>query len=180
MDTRQLIELTHFPRPDARPRRENAPGEKDAMSLERDENILTARDVAVLIVAVAAPFMLARYYKNAEYWADTSEAVYSALEREAEELNATLPEMVSEGVLLDKATAGPGNSFNYAYTIVDDDAARGMVENPGKLNDLRKQLHERVCMGMPDLRANGTIVRYSLKDGKGATIADVSINPGDC
>jgi hypothetical protein len=150
------------------------------MSIEHDEHFWTARDVAVLVVAVAAPFMLARYYKNAEYWADGSDVLYAALEREAEELNATLPEMVSEGVLLDKATAGPGNSFHYSYTIVDDDAARGFAENPNKLDGLRKQLHERVCLSMPDLRANGTIVRYALKDNNGAMIADVSINPGDC
>ncbi len=140
----------------------------------------TALRVIAYAVALAAPFLLARYYKTAVIFPEDPEVLSATLEREAAELNATLPEMVSEGVRLDKVTVGPGNSFNYNYTIVDDDAARNMAANSNKLSELRKQLNERVCWAMPDRRANGTTVTYALRDNKGAILADISINPEDC
>jgi hypothetical protein len=108
------------------------------------------------------------------------ESLSDVLQREAEQLNATLPEMVSQSVRLDKAAAGPGNVFAYFYTIVDDDVAKRMIGNSIELDKLNAQLKERVCTNMPVYRSNGTIVNYSLKDNSGSTIADVSINPKDC
>lgn len=155
---------------------------KIRMKAEKSDIPLTAKSAMqtiALIIAVAAAFLLARYFKAAELAKDP-EFLLSSLEEEAAELNATLPEMVSEGVRLDAVTSGPGNAFNYSYTIVDEDAARNMAGNANRLSDLRTQLQERVCATMPDRRANNTIVKYTLRDAKGATIADIAINAGDC
>ncbi|MGJ0531765.1 MAG: hypothetical protein ACR65W_00460 [Methylocystis sp.] len=137
-------------------------------------------EAAALIVVVATAFLLARQYRESLNVDEPLEPLSLALEREAAEVNATLPEMVSEGVRLDKATAGPGNAFNYSYTIVDDEAARTLIGNAKKLADLKTQLQERVCLTMPNHRSSGAIIRYSLKDNKGEMIADVSIDASDC
>lgn len=133
-----------------------------------------------LIIAFAVIFVLGRYYMTGNFFGLHKEPFSVTMEREAAALNATLPEMVSDSVRLDKATAGPGNSFSYIYTIVDADAAKNMVGNVVELNKLRTQLQERVCTVMPAYRENGTIVNYSLKDVAGAAIADISIDPRDC
>jgi hypothetical protein len=137
-------------------------------------------ETAVLIAVVAAAFLLARQTRESLSLDEDPEPLSLTLEREAAEVNATLPEMVSEGVRLDNTTAGPGNAFNYNYTIVDDEAARTLIGNAKKLAELKIQLQERVCLTMPQRRASGAIIRYFLKDNKGETIADVSIDAGDC
>ena len=132
------------------------------------------------VIVFAAIIMLARYYINADTYTRNKEPFSVIMARDAAQLNATLPEMVSASVRLDKAAAGPGNSFNYIYTIVDDDAARNVAGDPNELNKLKMQLQERVCSVMPAYRENGTIIKYSLKDIRGGAIAEVSINPNDC
>ncbi len=139
-----------------------------------------AWEAAAVIAVVAAAFLLARQTRESLSLDEDPEPFSLALEREAAEVNATLPEMVSEGVRLDNTTAGPGNAFNYNYTVVDDEAARSLVANPEKLAQLKNQLQSRVCLTMPQRRASGAIVRYSLKNNEGKTIADVSIDAGDC
>jgi hypothetical protein len=108
------------------------------------------------------------------------EPVSVSLEREAEQLNATLPEMVSQNVRLDKTAAGPGNAFGYFYTVVDDDVAKKFADDPTERDKLRAQLRERVCTNMPAFRENGVVVNYSVRNSAGATITDISINPKDC
>ena len=136
---------------------------------------------ALFALAFAVIFFSARYFREA-FFSDPRDAepVANILEREAAALNATLPEMVSEGVRLDKATSGPGNSFNYNYTIVDDDMAEKLVADDAKLEGMRDQLHRRVCAMMPEYRKRGTIVNYSLSNNAGLEIAEISINPEDC
>jgi hypothetical protein len=132
------------------------------------------------VLAFATMFLLARYYVTGESLEFNKEPFSATMERDAARLNATLPEMVSEGVRLDKAAAGPGNVFNYFYTIVDDDAAKKIVGDPKELGKLKSQLQERVCTVMPAYRNNNAIVRYSLRNNSGDMIADISINPKDC
>ena len=151
------------------------------MTDERDAKSWTgAWEAALLILVVAAAFLLARQTRESLSLDEEPEPLSLTLEREAAEVNATLPEMVSEGVRLDNTTAGPGNAFNYNYTVVDDEAARILVSSPEKLAQLKTQLQQRVCRTMPQRRASGAIIRYSLKDNRGETIADVSIDAGDC
>lgn len=153
------------------------------MKVDKGAKSLTtkgAMQAIVLIAAIVGPFLLARYYVTAYSFDSNTEPVFLSLEREAAEVNATLPEMVSDGVRLDKASAGPDNSFIYSYTIVDDSMAKSMTGDTKKLHELKAQLRERVCTGMAAFRANGTIVTYSLKDNAGVVIADISINPRDC
>lgn len=149
----------------------------------RDESEKSWTDVleaAALIAVMAAAFFLARQTRESLSLDEDPEPLSLTLEREAAEVNATLPEMVSEGVRLDNTTAGPGNAFNYNYTVVDDEAARTLVGSPEKLAQLKTQLQERVCQTMPHHRASSAIIRYSLKDNEGKTIADVSVDAGDC
>ncbi len=151
------------------------------MTDERDAKSWTgAWEAAAVIAVVAAAFFLARQTRETLSLDEDPEPLSLTLEREAAEVNATLPEMVSEGIRLDKTTAGPGNAFNYNYTVVDDEAARTLVASPEKLAQLKTQLQERVCLTMPERRASGAIIRYYLKDNEGKTIADVSIDAGDC
>ncbi len=132
------------------------------------------------VLMFATIFLLTRCYVTGESLEFNREPFSVTMEHDAARLNATLPEMVSEGVRLDKAAAGPGNLFNYFYTVVDDDAASKIVADPKELDKLRAQLRERVCTVMPAYRNNNTIVRYSLRNNSGDVIADISINPKDC
>ena len=133
-----------------------------------------------LTLALAVIFFTGRYYAGLRPAKVDLGEISLALEREAEELNATLPEMVSENVRLDKATTGPGNALTYFYTIVDDGEAQAIAADVRKTDKLRTQLLQRVCTMMPDYRERGTIVGYTLRNSAGSTIAELSINPRDC
>ena len=133
-----------------------------------------------LTLALAVIYFTGRYYAGLRPAKVDLGEISLALEREAEELNATLPEMVSENVRLEKATTGPGNALTYFYTIVDDGQAEAFVSDVRKRNKLRAQLLQRVCTMMPDYRERGTIVGYTLRNPQGSTIAEISINPRDC
>ena len=89
------------------------------------------------VLMFAAIFLLTRYYVTGESLEFNKEPFSVTMEHDAARLNATLPEMVSEGVRLDKAAAGPGNLFNYIYTVVDDDAASKIAADPKELDKLR-------------------------------------------
>jgi hypothetical protein len=146
-------------------------------------NMLTAKrgvQAVILIGVFAATFAMVRYYRAGAIVDEGAELASIDLEREAAEVNATLPEMVSEGVRLDEVTAGPGNSFSYRYTILDDDSVKDLSKKPEKLKELEAQLHDRVCENMPDFRKSGTIVKYVLRDNAGTVLAEVSVNPMDC
>jgi hypothetical protein len=132
------------------------------------------------VLAFVTIFLLVRYYATEESLEWRKEPFSVTMERDAARLNATVPEMVSEGVRLDKVVAGPGNLFNYLYTVVDDDAARKIAGDQKELDKLKTQLRERVCTVMPAYRNNNTIVRYSLSNNSGDAIADISIDPKDC
>jgi hypothetical protein len=139
----------------------------------------SARLIVAGVVVSIAIFFSVKFYRISSL-SEQNETFFINLADDAERLNATLPEMVSENIRLDKATAGPGNSFHYNYTIVDNDAATKIAGDPEELSKLKMQLQERVCDLMPAYRANGTIVNYALRDNAGAVIADISINPRDC
>jgi len=142
--------------------------------------VKSATQGIAIALALAVIFLAARRY-GAQYFSEPfDEPLSFALGRDAAALNATLPEMVSQGVRLDKAGAGPGNAFNYVYTIVDDAAAAKLLGDPKELESLKAQLRERVCTVMPEYRDNGTVVTYSLKNNAGASIAEIGIDPGDC
>jgi hypothetical protein len=141
------------------------------------KNIIQA---GALVIVLAVIFALASYLRTENYSDEDKGPRVARLELEAAQLNATLPEMVSEGVRLDKATAGPGNLFNYFYTIIDDEAARNLKGNSKKLKELKMQLLERVCSTMPERRTNRTIVNYAFKNNAGATLTEIAINPADC
>ena len=133
-----------------------------------------------LTLALAVIFFTGRYYSGLRPAKVDLGEISLALEREAEELNATLPEMVSENVRLDKATTGPGNALTYFYTIVDDGEADAVASDIRRKDKLRKQLLQRVCTMMPEYRERGTVVGYTLRNAIGSTIAEISINPRDC
>jgi hypothetical protein len=133
-----------------------------------------------LALALAVIFFSGRYYASQRPGKLDLGEISLALEREAEELNATLPEMVSENVRLDKATTGPGNALTYFYTVVDDNEADAIAADIRKTDKLRAQLLQRVCTMMPEYRERGTVVGYTLRNSIGSTIAEISINPRDC
>lgn len=133
-----------------------------------------------LALALAVIFFSGRYYASLRPEKMDLGEISLALEREAEELNATLPEMVSENVRLDKATTGPGNALTYFYTVVDDNEADAIAADIRKTDKLKAQLLQRVCTMMPEYRERGTVVGYTLRNSIGSTIAEISINPRDC
>ena len=100
--------------------------------------------------------------------------------RDASELNKTLPEMVSEGVRLDRTGAGPGKLFHYYYTILDDDQARTLIDHPSRLKEIISQLNDRVCGMMPNYVQNGVVIKYHLKTRIDASLPDIIVDPGVC
>ena len=133
----------------------------------------------LLIVSESAAFYFGTLLRT-EKLSASQEDILSNLNQNSDLLNKTLPELVSEGVRLDTTTVGPGNSFNYFYTIVDDQTLDGMIKNENNNQYLSKQLFERVCTMMPDYRDNGTIVNYFLNNNAGRVIIKISVEPKDC
>jgi hypothetical protein len=136
--------------------------------------------LVLLVLAFGAIFLAGRWAAGLREAPPDMGAISLALEREAAELNATLPEQVSETMRLDEATTGPGNAFTYHYTIVDADAAKELQRNFVKLDELKRQLEQRVCTMMPDYRVRKTVVGYMLRDEAGVALADISVNPQEC
>jgi hypothetical protein len=145
----------------------------------RMATVKTAMQAISLVIFLTGIFLLGRAYRSGSFPGFEEPPPFN-LGIEAEKLNATLPEMVSEGVRLDEARAGPRNSFTYFYTITDDDKARDLSGNQEKLKALEAQLRDRVCSMMPTFREHGTIVIYALKDNSAGTIAEFKIDSMDC
>jgi hypothetical protein len=141
--------------------------------------VKTAVQATLLLIFLSGVYLLGRAYRSGGLPGFEEPPPFN-LGIEADRLNATLPEMVSEGVRLDEARAGPKNSFTYFYTILDDDKAQDILKNQAKRDSLRAQLHDRVCFMMPAFREHGAIVIYALKDGAGRPIAEIKINSMDC
>ena len=126
-------------------------------------------------IGLAAAFLYREYVRIIE-----QKTFFVTLQRDASELNATLPEMVSRGVRLDEVVAGPGNSFNYIYTILDDASANDIAGDATRIDELKTQMKERVCSTMPSYRKNRVIINYFLRSNAGDLVADISIDPKDC
>ena len=129
--------------------------------------------------ALFAAFMFGRYFQNLPRDLSGKPSVVD-LALDAVKMNKTLPEMVSDGVQLDRTSAGPGNTFNYFYTIVDDGQAHDIASNPVRLKEISAQLQERVCEMMPNYVEHGVVVKYFLKNRAGAALPTVAINSFDC
>jgi hypothetical protein len=137
-----------------------------------------ATQTMVLLAFLSGVFLLGRACRSAAL-NGAGEPLPFNLGIEADRLNATLPEMVSEGVRLDETRAGPGNSFQYLYTILDGEK-KELLENRNRQDALRAQLQERVCSMMPAFREHGAVVTYFLRDSAGRAIAEIRIDPMDC
>ncbi len=134
---------------------------------------------ALGVAAVSVAFLVGRYLQNTP-WEPREKSRIFDLALDATALNKTLPEMVSEGVRLDKTSAGPGKVFNYFYTILDEGQARGLATNPSRLQQIVSQLNERVCIMMPNYVRNGVVVKYYLKNNIVADLPTVVVDPHDC
>jgi hypothetical protein len=133
-----------------------------------------AMQLGLAALGLALTLLVARSFRTGE------EPLAPDLARDAERLNATLPEMVSNGVRLDKAMAGPGNVFSYFYTVLYENTARELGDGAAGVSALRTQLKERVCLSMQEYRAHGVVVKYRLRAADGRTLANVSIDPRAC
>lgn len=131
------------------------------------------------MAAASAAFLGGRYFQHlTPQLANKSQGI--DLTRDATELNKTLPEMVSEGVRLDRTSSGPGKLFNYFYTILDDELAHTLIDNPSRLGEIIAQLNVRVCEMMPNYVQNGIVVKYHMKTRIDAIMPTITVNPRDC
>lgn len=140
-------------------------------------------DLLIKIASFAVILAIA-YFAGSRLKVDTppvdQESVIESLERDAENLNKTLPEIVSEGVRLDATEAGPGNFFTYIYTVIDDQAAKEMFANEKNIKALTAQLKNRVCVMMEDYKKNKTTVNYLFKNDQSEIIYKITIDPKEC
>jgi hypothetical protein len=135
--------------------------------------------VAIGAIGLLAAFMFGRYSQSFPRDLSGKPSVVD-LALDAVTMNKTLPEMVSDGVQLDRTSAGPGNTFNYFYTIIKDESAQDLVVNPSRLKEVSAQLQGRVCEMMPNYVEHGVVVKYFLKDRRGAALGTIAINSFDC
>jgi len=141
---------------------------------------MEGKNLPTIAVLLALPALFAAGVLFSGGNSGSKDPLEAQLEAEAAALNATLPEMVSENVRLDKTAAGPGNAFTYLYTLTDDASAQEIAANPVRGDELRAQLTERVCTMMPEMKKRGTFVTYSFRNNQGAAVADVKIRAKDC
>lgn len=145
-------------------------------NLSRNGFVLT---FAVGVVAASMAFLGGRYLHNRPE-EPPEKLIAPDLALDSAGLNKTLPEMVSEGVRLDRTSAGPGQIFNYFHTVLDDDQARIIAADPSRAQQILWQLNERVCAMMPNYVANGVVVKYHLKNRFGADLRSIIVDPRDC
>ena len=138
-----------------------------------------ARTIALCVAAGVLAFIGGRYFQNVHQRSSEFSTVPD-LALDAARLNKTLPEMVSEGVRLDRTSAGPGKIFNYFYTILEDDQARIMTVDPSRVRLIFLQLNERVCAMMPNYVNHGVIVKYHLRNRLGADLPSFTVDSGGC
>lgn len=140
-------------------------------------------DLWIKIASFAGVLAIA-YFAGSRFKVETppvdQESVIASLERDAKNLNKTLPEVVSEGIQLDTTEVGPGNSFTYVYTVIDDQAAKEMFGNENNIKALTAQLRNRVCIMMVDYKKNKTIVNYLFKNSLSKIISKINIDPKEC
>jgi len=140
-------------------------------------------DLLIKIVFFAVILAIA-YFSGSRLKEDSppldQESIIASLESDAENLNKTLPEIVSEGVRLDTTEVGPGNSFTYIYTVIDDQAAKEMFDNDKNVKALTAQLKNRVCVMMEVYKKNKTIVNYLFKNDLTKIISKIIIDPKEC
>ncbi|HMK88789.1 MAG TPA: hypothetical protein VK446_04035 [Methylocystis sp.] len=148
------------------------------MENEQGEPVFKIENVLKLLVTIVLPIGL--YVGNFGTPESAEEAFRAALAREAAQMNKTLPQMVNAYTRLDKATAGPGNSFTYVYTVVDDGAATDLMSDPTKLEAFRSQLRGRVCDVKSEYMEHGTTVSYALRNSAGGALAKISVDPRQC
>lgn len=138
-----------------------------------------ARTLFVSIAAVAAAFIAGRCFQNLPTHS-SKKSLEPDLSLDSIGLNKTLPEIVSEGVRLDRTRAGPGKTFNYFYTVLDDDQALAITKDPSRVQQIFSQLNERVCAMMPNYVNHGIVVKYHLKDRAGADLPSIIVDPTGC
>jgi hypothetical protein len=141
---------------------------------------LSGKMTRAIQLGVVAGIGLAAFLLLLKGFRAKEEPFTERLVRDAEQLNGALPEIVSRGVRLDKAAAGPGNAFSYFYTVLEESTAREITGSAARLAELRAQLKQRVCLSMPEYREHGTVVRYALRSSHGRSVADISIDPRQC
>ena len=131
------------------------------------------------LAAVAAAFIGGRYFQKLPTYS-SGKSSEPDLSLDSIGLNKTLPEMVSEGVRLDRTSAGPGKAFNYFYTVLDDDQALAISRDPSRIQQVFSQLNERVCAMMPNYVNHGVVVKYHLRNRFGADLPSILVNPAGC
>jgi hypothetical protein len=138
-----------------------------------------APTLMVGVAAASAAFIGGRYFQNLPiHSAEISREPDLSLDSIG--LNKTLPEMVSEGVRLDRTSAGPGKTFNYFYSVLDDDQALAISRDPSRTRQIFLQLNERVCAMMPNYVNHGVVVKYHLRNRFGADLPSIIVDPAGC
>jgi hypothetical protein len=107
-------------------------------------------------------------------------SIDSQLLAAANEVNRTAPMMIDADTRLDSATAGPGLSFTYLYSlpqIASTEVAQGAFDAV-----ITPNVKKSGC-GSADLKAffdNGITVHFVYRGHDGGKIGTVSLNSGVC
>jgi uncharacterized RDD family membrane protein YckC len=105
------------------------------------------------------------------------------LRQTAAEVSRMAPVMVSDGTRLDGASAGPGRSLTFRYTLTQIDITElGDPQGDPFMEWLRSQLREGTCkmQAFAALREIGATIRFSYADMTGRELATIEFAPGEC
>ena len=166
----------------------------DARSL--DVGVSTARTTlaAVLYIAITAALVgfgemnptarSARTHAPASRPPAASGSVTpDTLSAAVDEVNKTTPKMVDRETQLDRASAGPGLTFTYHYTLLNTDASRfdaGRLATA--LESMDRLLRKQVCgsESLKPMLEHGVTVKYSYVDKAGAPIGTFGYTQASC
>lgn len=116
----------------------------------------------------------------ARSWFDRkrSSSFDSALVELSRHLNATLPMQAGE-TRLDKTTAGPGNRFTYAYTLINTSADE--MDAQTLTQTMRPQIVNayKTSPMMASFRDNRVEITYLYSDKNGRLLAVIVVSPND-
>jgi hypothetical protein len=169
-------------------RHENVAGPTQPPAAPRGGTRTLHRALAGILLATVAAFValqLHGQHNQARY--GTTRASVPVLQQElmqaANGVNASTPRMIDKITRLDGASAGPGASFTYDYTLTN---IRASQLSPSSLQTLRRRLlsdvRETVCRGavLQPLLRTGAVIRFRYRDQVGQELVLASVSSADC
>lgn len=150
------------------------PAISDTKKVSKKSLTITAV-IATLGVVLIAIFVYSYLTNNG----DDIAAVESVLTRISAEMNSTMPIMVDKDTRLDETTGGPGRSFIYAYSLINN--SKENLNLASLEQSMRPRILEnyKINEQMKYFRDAEVKLHYRYEDKNGIFLFEIVVSPQD-